>query len=479
MASSSSASSSVDNCPLAVTPTAPIPPKSKRKKYCQTYRKKWEDEVSWLSHSRKGDCYGYCKICNKDLSCTEGGLKDIKRHGSTESHIGLAKSNVGQQTLSKTWSKGSALSTQAARAEAVLCNMLVEHNLPFLLMDHLPGLLSHAFPDSKIAKEVKCARTKSTAIVKHAIAPANHKTMISKVTLSPAFSLLMDESTDRGVTKREGTLIRYYDESTLTVATSFMGLQEVPQATASNLFECLDFHITQAGLGYKKIIGWNSDSASVMLGKHNSVVSRLKAKQPNLYVIHCICHVSHLMICDAISCIPSCVVNMTENLYWWFHHSAKRVVELHSFQEWLQTDCHKILKKVDTRWLSLEACVNRIIEQYPPLVSYFDSIELSKKPGERATKARMLREQLKKPLTKGYLLFLSNVLSSVTKFNLLFQSSSPNIQCLLKEMKQLLLHLLNKFIIPHAIQSASCLNDVDIDGKNQKQDDDLLLGTSL
>ena len=183
------------------------------------------------------------------------------------------------------------------------------------------------------------------------------------------------------------------------------------------------------------------------------------------------------MVCDAISCIPSCVVNMTENLYWWFHHSAKRVAELHSFQEWLQTDGHKILKKVDTGWLSLEACVNRIIEQYPPLVSYFDSIELSKMPGERATKVRMLREQLKKPLTKGYLLFLSN--ASVTKFNLLFQSSSPNIQCLLKEMKQLLLHLLNKFIIPQAIQSASCLNYVDIDRKNQKQDDDLLLETAV
>jgi len=171
-------------------------------------------------------------------------------------------------------------------------------------MDHLPGLLSHAFPDSKIAKEFKCARTKSTAVVKHAIAPVAHKMMISKATLSPAFSILMDESTDRGVKKREGTLIRYYDESTLKVATGFLGLQEVPEANASNLFECLDFHIKQAGLGYEKMIGWNSDGASVMLGKRNSVVNRLKAKQPNLYVIHCICHVSHLMICDAISCIP-------------------------------------------------------------------------------------------------------------------------------------------------------------------------------
>ena len=461
------------------TASSSILPKPKRKKYYQTYKKKWEDEVSWLSHSRKGDGYAYCKVCNKDLSCTEGGLKDIKRHGNAESHIRLVKSDVGQQTLAMTWSKSLTVSMQAARAEAVLCNMVVEHNLPFMLMDHLPGLLSHAFPDSKIAKEVKCARTKSTAVVKNAIAPASRKMMLSKVNLSLAFSLLMDESTDRGVKKREGTLIRYYDECSLKVATGFLGLQEVPEANASNLFECLDFHITQAGLGYEKLIGWNSDGANVMLGKRNSVVTRLKTKQPNLYVMHCICHVSHLMISDAISCVPSYVTNLTESLFWWFHHSAKRVAELQSFQEWLEVEGHKVLKKVDTRWLSLEACVNRVIEQYAPLVSYFDSLESSKMPGERGAKMRIIREQLKKPITKAYLLFLSNVLSNVNKFNLLFQSSSPNIHCLLKEMKHLLLRLLNKFILPQAIQSASCITDVDISSCNQRQDDDLMLGTSL
>ena len=150
------------------------------------------------------------------------------------------------------------------------------------------------------------------------------------------------------------------------MATSFLGLQEVPEGNASNLFECLDFHITQVGLGYEKLIGWNitqvglgyekligwnSDGANVMLGKHNSVVTRLKIKQLNVYVMHCIYHVSHLMISDAISCIPSYVINLGENLFWWFHHSAKRVAELLSFQEWLEVEGHKILKKVDTRWL--------------------------------------------------------------------------------------------------------------------------------
>ena len=52
-----------------------------------------------------------------------------------------------------------------------------------------------------------------------------------------------------------------------------------------NLFECLDFQLKQDGLTHEKLIGWNSDGASVMLGKRNSVVSRLKAKQPNLSIV--------------------------------------------------------------------------------------------------------------------------------------------------------------------------------------------------
>ena len=127
-------------------------------------------------------------------------------------------------------------------------------------------------------------------------------------------------------------------------------------------------------MNYEKLVGWNSDGASVMLGVCNSVVSRLKEKQPNLYVLHCVCHISHLMVSDAVKYI----VSIPENLFWWFHHSAKRVDELKSFKEWLDVEAHKILKKVDTRWLSLESCVYCILEQHAPLQSYFDSIENSR-----------------------------------------------------------------------------------------------------
>ena len=71
-----------------------------------------------------------------------------------------------------------------------------------------------------------------------------------------------------------------------------------------------------------------------MLGSRNSVVSRLKQKQPNLCVLHCICHVSHLIVGDSVKCIPSYVIDLVEKQFWWFHHSSKRVNELRSFQEW-------------------------------------------------------------------------------------------------------------------------------------------------
>ena len=210
-------------------------------------------------------------------------------------------------------------------------------------------------------------------------------------------------------------------------------------------------------MDYGKLIEWNSDGANIMLGKRNSVVSRLKDGQLDLYILHCVCHISHLMVNDAVKCIPSCIIDMTGNLFWWFHHSSKRVNELRSFQELLEVEGHKI-EKVNTRWLSLQACIKCVLEQYAPLLSYFDSIGDSRISYEKAKgKARKMRDELKKPITKAYLLFLSNVLCSVNKFNLLFQSSSSNVHKLVKEMNQLLLGLLNKFILPPAIHAAERL----------------------
>ena len=75
-----------------------------------------------------------------------------------------------------------------------------------------------------------------------------------------------------------------------------------------------------------------------MLGSRNSVVSRLKERQPSRLILHCVCHISHLMV---VMQSNAYVTDMTGNLFWWFHQSSKRVDKLRSFQEWLEVEAHQ------------------------------------------------------------------------------------------------------------------------------------------
>ena len=73
MASSSSASSIVDNCPLAVTSHST----EIKEKEVLSNIKKWEDEVSWLYHARV-TVMPIVKYAMKTFRAQRGGLKDIK-----------------------------------------------------------------------------------------------------------------------------------------------------------------------------------------------------------------------------------------------------------------------------------------------------------------------------------------------------------------------------------------------------------------
>ena len=72
---------------------------------------------------------------------------------------------------------------------------------------------------------------------------------------------------------------------------------------------------------------------------------------------------------------------------------------------------NKLLKACQTRWLSLEAYVNRLIEQYEALLSYFQSTE------DKQAIVRRVKIAIEKPLTNAYLLFLCSALPIVNNFN--------------------------------------------------------------
>lgn len=79
-----------------------------------------------------------------------------------------------------------------------------------------------------------------------------------------------------------------------------------------------------------------------------------------------------------------------------------------------------MLRPAQTRWLSLQMVVTRVLDQYEALLSYFVSEEADS----------ILTKHLKDPLTKLYLQFLCENLPDFTKFNLLFQVSESGYQLL-------------------------------------------------
>jgi hypothetical protein len=77
----------------------------------------------------------------------------------------------------------------------------------------------------------------------------------------------------------------------------------------------------------------------------------------------------------------------------------------------------KILKHCDTRWLSLQKCVKRTLEQWPALKSYFVSHDDVEKPG----RVKRVAGYLENPEMKLYFHFLEYILEPLNEFNTLFQ----------------------------------------------------------
>lgn len=95
------------------------------------------------------------------------------------------------------------------------------------------------FPDSKIAENFSCKRTKCTDIVKQSLAPEFSDKVIDRCRNQP-FTILCDESNDRGSDKYFAVLVRIFEDDRNTVATRFLDMPVVNIGTGHNLFESLN-----------------------------------------------------------------------------------------------------------------------------------------------------------------------------------------------------------------------------------------------
>lgn len=287
---------------------------------------------------------------------------------------------------------------------------------------------------------MKLKRTKATNIIKNVFAPVEKNVFANKLN-STKFSGMIDESTDIACISTMCIVVRFFDNDIAKISSQFWDLLPVYNlenpdedhagATAKNIFSSVIGSFKKYNVNVDNIIGFGSDGCSTMMGKNNSVSTRMNEMFPGIFIMLCIRHSLHLCCSEACKYLPRRLEDFARNVFNFFSHSSKRQSQYVEFQTFLNMDVHKILHPSQTRWLSLASVVERLLEQWDALKLFFTDKWIS----DKLLSSETIYNQLLDPFTKGYFYFLQWILPKFTTLNQYFQTDNIALNTLHKKME--------------------------------------------
>ena len=127
---------------------------------------------------KDGDDRAFCKQCKVSFSVAHVGSYDVRRHFQSAGHNTALQSSkktaileafgFGDSHAAKSArEKQDEQKKQVLRAESQFVQFVAEHNLSFRCGDHFTKLVMSMFPDSNIARQFQCSRTKTSVLVRY------------------------------------------------------------------------------------------------------------------------------------------------------------------------------------------------------------------------------------------------------------------------------------------------------------------------
>ena len=172
----------------------------------------------------------------------------------------------------------------------MVSNFTLQHNLPLATADHLGPSFKIIFPDSKTTSSYSSARTKTTAIVNEAFGTHCHDFIVQHCQNYPC-SCGTDGSNDTGIQKMNPVSIRIYDANTSKVVINHfynMCLTEGEHgATAESIFAAMANNFDLDNIPFQNCVSLSANNASTMVGKRNSLASRFKDKNSEIFISGC------------------------------------------------------------------------------------------------------------------------------------------------------------------------------------------------
>lgn len=256
------------------------------------------------------------------------------------------------------------------------------------------------------------------------IADQIHSQIISNIKSADMYSILVDESTDISISKQMVVYVRVVD-SLFVPHTYFLKNITVdnPKSDAAVLFNCINQCLTEEGLELNKLRGFGSDGASVMVGRHHGVATRVKEKTPHCISIHCMAHRFNLATCQASNNIPymKYFEKTLSDLYYYFggSKSGNRKCELAEIQKILDDPVVKIKECHEIRWIAFYEAVNAVYRSWPSLATYF------KRHDDKTSKS--FKTKLTEYKFLAVLHILMDILPSVATLSMVLQKKDIDI----------------------------------------------------
>ena len=464
----------------------------------QKYKKEWEKDFDrtetdgaknligdWCSPVKDDEFSAFCTACRSKISVANAGKQAILQHANGAKHTEAIKSlKKCKQTTINSFIKPATNATEdlVLAAEIRWASFLAENDLPMALSDKAPDLFRVMFPDSAIAKEFSCARTKASYILTDGIGDYEHSNLVEKMK-NTNFSILIDESTQIQGKKFLHILSRFYDTKKSDIVTYFYKAVVVNNANAENIVSAINSAFEEDGIPWKHVIQVMSDSPNVMRGKTNGVLAIIKKKYaPHMIDIGgCSLHHIHNAVSYATGQLGDDIEEFVVDIFAFFKHRSGLWEDYAELQSLLDIPEHHILRFVSTRWLVMLPVVNRLLEQWVCLKEFFLSF-LPKKHANVVKQERTKRIVgcLQDPALHLKLLFLQAVLPQFHNFEKVFQSQGCKVHLLYAEFYELLKQTMAQFLKPEQLENVKSMKKlVSIDYAkiiNQLPDHKLAIG---
>ena len=328
---------------------------------------------------------------------------------------------------------------------------LVKHHKPISFAEPMVNWAASCDPDSRIFKNMaKSRQTISRRITD--ISKFIESETLSSLQGAPAWSLLMDESTDSADHAQAVLYVRYPDAAKKCVVTKFLTILRVEGSpTAENLYHILNTFIESRLIPKEKLVSFTSDGASVMQSLGKGVAGFLRRNyNPKLFVQHCIVHRQVLASKDGLSKLPNHVHSTVDEVMRFFRNSHVRKEKLPALIEASsdEHDHYNLVTYHKVRWLSLNECVQRLVDLLPEIVQFFEEESHSSRnsPAERR-RLESIHERLVAAEFQLYLFFLQGQLPIIAGINTQLQKSNQDLFTTYQKIKCFMQTLLEPVLV--------------------------------